>query len=233
MIEIDDTPVRDTKEMRDIPGIGFIENGALVTYHVTDDPERVRRMLARGDVRLMAAYGKAGQHSELGSGLYVSGNPDFWVGRARGKWDFLKTLSGDKLHLLLILLRDEIEDLKKKKWLSSSEYERGIRDLKYVEDGHYDATILTMFAGQPYNIAFWKPEVLKPLGIEPGRKPRVLEIRVAGELADIRGGYSAPLFRRLRRAGVVGAYTRASMATNPELVIWNPRAVKSVREVEW
>lgn len=229
----DDTPIYDTAEMRDVPGIGHIDKGKLVTYHVTDEPKKVERMLARGNVRLMAAYGKAGQHSELGSGLYVSGNPDYWVNRARGKWDFLKTLSGDKLKLVCILIRDEIEELHKRKWLSAGEYERGIRDLGYVEQGTYDPGVLTMFAGQPYNIAFWKPEVLKPLGIEPGKKPRVVEIRIGGKLADIRKGYDASLFRRLRRAGVAGAFTRAGMSTNPELVLWDPKAIASVREVDW
>jgi hypothetical protein len=69
--------------------------------------------------------------------------------------------------------------------------------------------------------------------IDPGRKPHVIEIRIVGKLAEIRKGYDAALFRRLRRAGVVGAFTRASMGTNPELVLWEPRAIKSAREIEW
>ena len=229
--EILDTAVYDTSEISDIRGIGYVEDGQLVTFHVTDHPEQVKKILSKPGARLMAAYGSKGVGSELGSGLYVSGNPEYWVNRARGKWSFLKGLSGDKLTRLLDALQSEVEDQRAHNRISDNEYEHGMRDLRLVRSGDYDPNVLTMFAGQPYNIKFWKPEFLEPLGIDPGEKPRVVEIRIKGKIADIRSGYHPELFRVLRRAGVVGAFTRAGMSTNPELVLWDARAVTSVQEV--
>jgi len=61
----------DTQSLRDgddIPGVGYADGtGALVTYHVTDNPQAVQAIVQRRG-NLMAAYGKAGQHSELGPG---------------------------------------------------------------------------------------------------------------------------------------------------------------------
>jgi hypothetical protein len=228
--------VLDTKTLRegdDVPGVGYADgSGALVTYHVTDNPEAVSALVARKG-RLMAAYGEKGKWSELGPGLYVSGNPHFWVGRARGKWDFLKRLTPTQTAALLTRLRSDLEEMHKRRWLSANEYSNAVRDLGLVDQGHYEPTVLTMMAGQPYNIKLWEPSYLAPLGIEPGRKPRVLEVRIVGKFAELGGSHpDVTLLRTLRRGGVAGAYTRAGMATNPELVIWDPKAVVSVREVD-
>jgi hypothetical protein len=231
MEEIDHTSIFDTSEMDNVPGVGFVEDGQFVTYHVTDDPKGVRAKLSRPGVRLMAAYGKKGRTSELGPGLYVSGNPHYWVSRASGKWDFLKRLDSNQVldltEKLLVLIKKE----KDKRFLSQSEYERAVRDIGLVVDGIYDAETLISLANQPYNIKFWKPEFLRSIDIEPGREPSVVEIRIEGLLADIRSGHDPELFRRLRKAGVAGAFTRAGMSTNPELVLWDARAIRSVREV--
>jgi len=217
----------------DIPGVGYADGtGALVTYHVTDNPEAVQAIIRRGG-RLMAAYGEGGRTSELGPGLYVSGNPNYWVGRARGKWDFLKRLTAPQLSSLLTQLREDIEEMRARKWLSANEYSHAVRDLDLVRDGDYEPTVLTMVASQPYNIKFWEPSYLKRLGIEPGRKPRVLEIRVVGKFGQVSASHpDAGLLRTLRRGGVAGVFTRASMASNPEMVIWDPGAIQSVREVD-
>ena len=217
----------------DIPGVGYADGtGALVTYHVTDNPEAVVAIVRRRG-RLMAAYGEKGSHSELGPGLYVSGNPAYWMGRARGKWDFLMRLSPTQLAVLITKLREELEELRKNHWVSGGEYERAKRDMTYVLEGHYEPSILTMMAGQPYNVKFWEPKDLAPLGIEPGRKPRVLEVRVDGKFGEVGQSHPDPsLLRTLRRGGVAGAFTRAGISTNPELVIWDPKAIVSMREVQ-
>lgn len=236
-----DINVVDTSQIDELPGIGaVVDSGELVTYHVTDHPERIASILRRPGVRLMAAYGNAGAGSELGAGLYVSGNPAYWIGRARGKWDFLKTIQGDKLEALAEVLYERIEDMKTRHWLSATEYDQAMRTISHVAyERSYEPSVLIHLANQPYNIPFWKPEFLTPLGIEPGQAPRIVEIRIKGLLADAgsssgprRGSPDAATFRALRRAGVVGAFTRASMATNPELVLWDARAVTSVREVK-
>jgi len=227
--------VVSTDRMRDgddIPGVGFMQGGALVTYHVTDNPDVVRAIVGRRG-RLMAAYGAAGKYSELGPGLYVSGNPTYWLNRSRGKWAFLKRLTAPQLERLLNALSSQLLEMRAKRWLSEGEYERGARDLQYTRAGHYDATVLTMFAGQPYNIKFWEPGYLHALGIQPGPAPRVVEIRLRGSFAEVQGNRpSASLLRMLRRTGVAGIFTRAGMSTSPELVIWDPHAVVGAREVD-
>src|SRR5271169_4316597 len=100
--------VVETQSLRDgddLPGVGYADGtGALVTYHVTDNPDAVRALVSRRG-GLMAAYGEKGQRAELGPGRYVSGTPDFWVGRARGKWDFLTRMSTAQLGVLVTSLR--------------------------------------------------------------------------------------------------------------------------------
>ena len=117
--------------------------------------------------------------------------------------------------------------------MSGGEYERAKRDMTYVLEGHYEPSILTMMAGQPYNIKFWEPKYLAPLGIEPGRKPRVLEVRVDGKFGEVGQSHpesvASPDPTPRRRCG---AFTRAGISTNPELVIWDPKAIVSMREVQ-
>lgn len=142
--------VVDTRSLRssdDIPGVGYADGtGALVTYHVTDDPQAMSALVARKG-RLMSAYGEKGRYSELGPGLYVSGNPAYWVGRARGKWDFLKRLTPVQLAVLITKLREQVEDMRTRKWLSANEYSNAVRDLDNVLQGHYEPTVLPMMAG--------------------------------------------------------------------------------------
>lgn len=229
------TRIADTSTMRDgddIPGVGRSDGQALVTYHVTDNPDVVIALVKRRG-RLMAAYGERGRSSELGPGLYVSGNPQYWISRAHGKWDFLKRLSASEQERLVHRLRQDVEELGVRNRLSTSEYERGLRDLGYVANGTYDPSILTMFANQPYNIKFWQPEYLEELRIAPGKNPRLLEVRVRGQFAQVsRSHPDHALLRTLRRGRVSGAFTRAGMSTNPEMVIWDPKAIVSVREVD-
>lgn len=220
----------DTASLRngdDIAGIGYADGrGSITTFHVTTDPSKVRSILRRHG-RLMAAYGEAGRRAELGPGLYTSGVPEVWMNRAHGKWSFLNTLTPAQTQALTAKLRSELEHYRSRDRITDGEYERGMRDIGYVTDGHYDASALVYFAGQPYNVAFWKADFLKPLGIAPGKEPSVVELRVSGPLAEVdRSWPDANTLRMLRRAGVVGAFTRAGMGTNPELVIWDSHAIR-------
>lgn len=217
----------DTATLRsgdDIPGIGREDNGAIITYHVTDDPERALVAIKkRAD--LSAAYGPKGSHAELGPGLYASAVPDYWISRARRKWDFLPALTRDQTHALVVALRERVR--RDSRWYAHGELERAERDLDLVERGVYDATALLFLASQPYAIPFYKDEILAPLGIKGGPTPSVLTLRVRGRFAELRRSYPDPaLLRMLRRAGVSGAFTRAGMGTNPEIVIWNVHAIE-------
>lgn len=221
--------VVDTRRGEDLPGIGYASDDTLETYHVTDDPDRVIRFLKRRQ-NLVASYGEKGRTAELGPGFYTSGNPNYWMGRARGKWSFLKNLTPKDLRRLLAALHRQIREQKRRGHLSANEYAYAIRDLRHVARGMYDPSVLTQIASPPYSIAFWKPEFLTPIGIRGGRRPGIVELRVRGRFAELSGSYPSPItLRLLRRAGLQGAFTRAGMGTNPELVIWDPKAIASAR----
>lgn len=221
----------DLRKSDDIHGIGRVDHGVLTTYHVTDEPDAIIALIKRR-ARLMAAYGAKGQTAELGPGLYASGNPEYWLNRSRGKWDFLKGASRSTIEKLVSAVRSNVESQRRFKHISSGEYESAMRQLRYIDEGDLEPTNLANFSNQPYNIPIWKPEYLAELGIKPGRAPRLLELKLTGELAELSRSHPDPaVLRTLRRAGVAGAFTRASMATNPEIVIWDVAAIRRVREV--
>lgn len=214
----------------DVPGVMWHdpEHGEFFAYHVTDAPERLQAFLERGG-HLIKAYGPKGQHAELGPGLYLSGNPRYWVGRSSDKWSFLPRLSPVELDRLVAALEREAERLYAQRHLTGSEYDVAIRDLGYVRDGLYGPEALLFLASLPYAVPFWEPKFLEPLGIAPGQAPAVLKVWLKGSFAELnRTNPSAQALRFLRRAGLDGAFTRASMGTNPELVVWNPEAVTAV-----
>lgn len=216
----------DTRRGEDVRGIGHAEGDVLVTYHVTDRPEAIVRLLRRRP-NLLASYER--KRSELGPGFYVSGVPEFWVGRATRKWSFLRELKPGQVFALTGALTKEVEGDRR---LTDNELARALRDIRLVETGVYDPDVLTFLAGPPYTIAFWRPEFLKPIGITPSRPPGVIRVHVRGRFAELSSSYPpAPLLRTLRRAGYQGAFTRSGISTNPELVIWDPRAIVSA-EIE-
>lgn len=216
----------DTAHSDDVGGIAYRNgDGTMTTYHVTDRPDDVMRFLRRKG-RVMAAYGEKGRTSELGPGFYTSGNPNVWLSRSTGKWSFLPRLSGPPLERLLHALEKEILE---RRGLTESERANALRDISYVRAGHYDAGVLTSLAASPYGVAFWRPEYLEKVGVQGAKEPAVLELRIRGKFAELSRSYAdKSLLRNLRRMGLQGAFTRSSMATNPEMVIWDPRAIVSV-----
>lgn len=224
--------VYDTRQMEDgyeLGGVGIVYDGALQTYHVTDHPEKLIASLKR-HANVVSAYGPKGKHAELGPGLYMSGVPEFWMSRAHGKWSFLDTLPQGKTNRLVDALAERIDDDRDKGRLTMSETLRADRTLAGVRSGSYGASALLELAQQPYGIGFWRPSFLAPLGIEPGRPPSIVELSVVGTFAELNYSFLAPkLLRVLRRSGLQGAFTRMSMGTNAELVLWDSRAVRSAR----
>lgn len=215
----------DTRAWDDIPGIGRIDDGVLTSYHVTDTPEKVFAFLRRRG-NLVAAYGPRGEHAELGPGLYLSGVPEYWVSRSRGKWSFLGKLSLEKGAALCAQLSQDLARLRERGYVSRNEHDHGQDVIAQVLAGKQEPEILTTVAGQPYNISFWKPEYLRPLGIDPAPKPRALKVGIRGVLAELQSTLHDPaLFRRLRHLGVDGVYVRSSFASNPELCLWSSRAI--------
>ena len=222
--------VHDTASGEDLVGIAHATGHGLVrSWHVTDRPEALAAFLKRRG-RLVPAFGEKGRTAELGPGLYL-GSPDFWVGRAHGKWAFLKTLDSAQIKRLLDALRAQVDKDRSHRWLSTNEHERAIRTIDLVRDGTYDTSVLVgTLANQPYNVAFWKPEFLKPLGIASVSEPTIVEVIVRGRFAELAGSRPpADVLRTFRRSRLQGAFTRASMTSNPEMVVWDPRAIVSAR----
>jgi len=221
--------VLDTRRGEDVRGVGHAEGDVLVSYHVTDRPVEVVRFLKRRGA-LVKAYGEKGRTAELGPGFYASGVPDYWISRARGKWAFLTGLDKRSSARLTHALRQKLLADRRARHITASELARGVRTTRYVDRELFDASALTELATQPYAIPFWKPEFLSPLGIAPGSRPGVVELRVRGLFAELtRTHPEASVLRTLRRAGLQGAFMRSGMVTNPELVVWDPRAIVSAR----
>lgn len=224
--------VHDTRSGADIDGIAGAAGHHLVSWHVTDDPSRLVRFLRRGG-NVRVAFGPKGQHAELGPGLYV-GNPAVWGARSRGKWEFLQRLTGGEWRRLLAALDDVVREQRKDGFITEREAERALRTIDFARSSVYGPDALVGdLANQPYNIAFWRPEFLKPLGIAAGRRAGIVEVRFRGLYAELQGSRPPPaLLRLLRRGGLQGAFTRAGMATNAELVIWDPQAIARAAIVE-
>lgn len=221
----------DTRTMEDgygISSIGTVYDGALQTFHVTDKPEKLLASLKRR-ANVVAAYGPKGQHAELGPGLYMSGVPEFWLGRAHGKWSFLDDLTASQVKRLTYAIVDEVDSQHDSGRITRSETSHADRILDAVRAGRHPSALLEL-ANQPYAIQFWRPTFLSPLGIEPGRPPSIVELNVVGRFAELnRSQPPAKLLRAMRAAGLQGAFTRMSMGANAELVLWDSRAVRSAR----
>lgn len=224
----------DTASGEDLPGIGHAEGDLLRSWHVSDKPEKLLRFLRRRG-NLVAAFGERGRRSELGPGLYL-GSPRFWQGRSTNKWEFLYALDERQLHRLLQTLELRVEEARGIGYITASERERAIGILGRVRQGLYadgPGQLVDLLANQPYNIAFWRREFLEPIGIAPSPEPAVVEVLVRGRFAELAGSYPPrEVLRHLRRSRLQGAFTRAGMGTNPELVVWNPRAVVDARLLE-
>jgi len=205
---------------------GYVEDGELLTYHVTDDPERVIRALERG--LPIAETRDVGKYGDIGPGLYVSATPQLWTGRARSKWDFLQDMSPSRRQRLADAIADDRALRPEERYVTSSEREYAHRILdEFVRDGK-SWRMLVDLSGQPYNIRFWEPRFLKPLEISPGPQPQVIEVRLRGRFKELLGnhGIIAPeLVERLQEAGVDGIFERGGMMSTPQLVVWNNSAV--------
>jgi hypothetical protein len=209
---------------------GVLRGGAIVGTHVADSIKTVKEIV-KGKRSLMAGYGPRGQHAELGPGLYISAAPQLWLGRAHDKWDFLKTLTKLQLSKLLDALEQTV---KGKEGITISKAEAGYayRDIRYAREGKVDPGYLVSLSGQPYNIFFWQEDFLRPLGIEPASPPKQFEVHVQGKFAKIEGYTVAPgkMLRLLRQRGVDGAFFAGGFGSTPQLVVWNSKAVKSIKE---
>lgn len=216
----------DTRSNQDLPVIARSnDNGTARSYHVTDAPTRILSLLRRGPASFIVSYGPKGQHAELGPGFYV-GNPAVWSGRATRKWTFLDELDEASYGRLSTYLQHEIDRDHRNGRLTDREHTYAGRAIASGDPGFLVGTL----ANPPYSVSFWKPEILQPLGIMPSNPPSVLAIDFQGRYVELLRSRPPPVvLRLLRRMGYSGVFTRSSMGSNPELVIWERRNIVGAR----
>lgn len=221
--------IHDTRSGEDLRGIGHADADTLVSWHATDDPDRLVRFIRRRR-DLVQSFGPKGAHAELGPGLYL-GNPAVWQVRGRNKWAFLDTLTGEQMRRLAEQLAAEVDRAYDRGHISRTEHTQALYRIQNVVEGAYGPEVLvSVLANQPFNIQFWRDEFLAPIGIRSSPTPAIVEVRVRGRFAELSGSHPpSRLLRLLRRAGVQGVFTRANMSTNPELVVWDRRAIVGAR----
>ena len=157
----------------------------------------------------------------------------------RGKWDFLKILDANQKLKLANALRNHPNITGQKhgdkiyRYVTKSEEENANRWIsEWLSHGN-DGTLL-LLAGQPYNIAFWQPEFLKPLGIEPSPRPKVIKITFSGRFVDLKNHVGDwPVIADNIRRKLDGGFVGGGIVSNPELVIWRKECIKNVEEEEY
>ena len=223
-----------TADQRTFGNSVSVEDGFLVGWHVTDNPQKVFDALKSGK-QLTASYRKGvGKYAELGPGLYVSGVPHFWMNRSTGKWNFLKGLAPDQKQKLADAIRNS-RTLKGipmgdgTTFMNVSKYEVETAN-RYIDQwlATDNEGIIVMLAGQPYNIPFWQPDFLKPLGIEPSPAPKKVKITFSGKFADLSNNVANwPVIADCIRKGYDGGFNPGGMVSNPELCIWRHECIRN------
>lgn len=231
-------------------GAAIPVNGHLIGYHLTDNPDEVVRRLKTDNLITM------NPHGDLGGGLYISSVPEYWRARSRAKWEFAKALSKPQRQSLVNVILSDSRYRKGGGYLTDFEVERLYRDLNmYVETG--DVTYLALTGDQPYNVRITAATTTKA-GVPPPREPGLILVELSGKFIDAEGLYSHPLrdeiMNRARAWGIInmpeimadvknvvnawldsmgysGMFTRSGMSTNPEMVIWNRKAIVGYRTV--
>jgi hypothetical protein len=219
----------------------------LTSWHVTDDPENMLRILREGgDLQDMRPWG------DLCGGLYVSAAPQLWRNRSRRKWEFVSELDAEKRNTLADLVLGDLKEKRATGYITRSEFEVAERDVRmWLETGH--VPILLLVTNQPYNVDIVR--LARENGIADPFNPFEVEVVFAGRFIDVADGFfgdqdvraaAAKAFdipiqdifdehvcRLLREAwGYDGAFTRASMVRVPQLVIWNTDAILKFGNLE-
>lgn len=209
------------------------DTNRLISWHVTDNPDVVMRSLREGiDLQELRPWG------DLCGGLYVSSYPQIWRGRSRKKWEFLHTLPIEKSRQLARALLERLKRDRESGRLSEKEYERAKYDVEYYWIGLGNWQVLLNVASLPYAVNI--QDLAKKEGIADPFEPEIVEVIFEGRYLHAQGSWqdSAALAARMlhvpedmvdqgqicqtwKSLGWDGAYTKAAMGSNPELVIWN------------
>lgn len=221
---------RDVEELpSNLQNVAVMENHRLVSFHLTDDPQVTHEALASGKQAIDIPEGDWRWGRELGPGFYISNVPAFWIGRSRRKWEFLDRLEAAQLEGLTGWLLEHLDQQRDSYNISAHEHEYAVRQIEHVRRSAVPADHLVSLAGQPYNIRFWAPDVLARFGIQPGTAPSVLRVEAEGWFTVLDGLPQPNVLHALVEAGFDGALVTAGLMSNPEGVIWNPQAIKSLR----
>ncbi len=228
-------------------GAAIPEDGVLFAYHVTDNPEEVMRKL-RSNIPLC----QMNPEGDLGCGFYVSGVPEYWRVRSTGKWEFARNLSREQRRRLTDIILEDTRYQKGGGYLADFEVDRLLRDLnRYAVTG--DVSLLAAMGNQPYNVRI-TAEIARKAGVPEPKEPGLIKVKLQGKFINAEGLYSNPdvvnraqawaVINRLKllewnkRAstqnivnawlcslGYSGAFTKSGMSTNPEMVIWDRKAI--------
>jgi hypothetical protein len=219
---------------RVIGGAEVLPDNTLVSWHVTDDPEGILRALeSRADLQETRPTG------DLCGGLYVSSFPQIWRSRSRKKWQFAELLSPAAARKLARAVLFELDRDFEGGRLTAEEHERGRHDVEHywLELGNWK--ILLNLSSLPYAINI--QELAKKEGVAEPFEPALVEVifegrylhathdvrqdsmTIAGEFLKVEEDLvdRDQVCRVWRELGWDGAFTKAGMGTNPELVIWN------------
>lgn len=229
-----DTSQGPIEPNRIIGGAEVLPDNRLVSTHVTDDPSVARHRLERGiDLQSLRPWG------DLCGGLYVSSFPQIWRGRSRKKWEFMATLSESASRKLAQAVLRRLEEDRANGRLSQSEYDRARQDIEHywLKLGNWQ--VLLNISTLPYAINVQR--IAKEEGIADPFEPAEVEVVFEGRYLHatpevMRDSHAlAARFMNMdedmvstpevcqtwRTLGWDGAFTKAGMGTNPELVIWN------------
>lgn len=200
-------------------------DGCLFSWHVTDDPESLIKMISSAK-KITKTYRKGqGIYSELGPGLYLSAAPQLWACRSRNKYDFLKTITPEDRTKLYKAISDDLLEKRSSRYISSGEFEAAWRDLRnwYDQPDNSEAyNFIIHLAGQPINVPFWKPDFLNRLGIQGAKPPKMVKFKIRGKFVDLSNSYGhitrwGPYLRQ--------RYDGAFIKYDPQMVVWRKEAI--------
>lgn len=228
-------------------GAAIPEDGFLFAYHVTDNPEEAIRKL-NSNIPLC----QMNPEGDLGCGFYVSGVPEYWRGRSTRKWEFAKNLTRAQRQSLVNVILSDPNYRKGGGYLADFEVDYLNRDLKqFVEIG--DVNALAMTGNQPYNVHITK-EIARKAGVPVPKEPGFIKVKMQGKFINAADMYmNQEIVNRAKAWAVInrpkllewnkhvstqnvvnawlcsmgysGAFTRSGMSTNPEMVIWDGKAI--------
>jgi hypothetical protein len=223
-------------------------DGTLWAWHVTDDPENILRALREG---LDLQEGRYRDWPWPCPGIFVSAVPDYWTGVSRRKWKFLYDLEPEKKAALAGLIRADILERGASGYITKSETESALQNVdEFLKRDH--PPTLVIVANQPWNVPII--DIARSAGIADPFEPFVVSVVFAGRYFDMEpfNRHDAAIFDAgiakyvekpaakvtledtcvaLRDWGYDGAFTRSSVSTEAQLVIWN--AERILRFGDW